>query len=110
MPELIIIAGPNGAGKSTFSAILSSVDALIYDAHKIKLVTEKESPDLPIERIESMLTHKYWNYEGAAIEKKQNFTIETNLRNDFLINRLISFRKAGYSNAISYIYVRTICF
>jgi predicted ABC-type ATPase len=41
MPDYTIIAGPNGAGKSTFSTILSSADALIFDADKVKAIKEK---------------------------------------------------------------------
>jgi len=85
VPDYRIIAGPNGAGKSTFSAILSSSDALIFDADKVKAVKEKQYPDLPDESIEMMITSAYWEAEDFAVEHKKDLTVETNLRNDFLI-------------------------
>ena len=102
MPDYRIIAGPNGAGKSTFSAILSSSDALIFDADKVKAVKEKQYPDLPDESIEMMITSAYWEAEDFAVEHKKDLTVETNLRNDFLINRLSFFKGKGYTTHLVY--------
>jgi len=55
MPDYTVIAGPNGAGKSTYSNILSSSDAIIFDADKVKAVREKQYPDVPAESIEMMI-------------------------------------------------------
>jgi predicted ABC-type ATPase len=102
VPDYRIIAGPNGAGKSTFSAILSSSDALIFDADKVKAVKEKQYPDLPDESIEMMITSAYWEAEDFAVEHKKDLTVETNLRNDFLINRLSFFKGKGYTTHLVY--------
>ena len=102
MPDYRIIAGPNGAGKSTFSAILSSSDALIFDADEVKAVKEKQYPDLPDESIEMMITSAYWEAEDFAVEHKKDLTVETNLRNDFLINRLSFFKGKGYTTHLVY--------
>jgi predicted ABC-type ATPase len=102
VPDYTIIAGPNGAGKSTFSTILSSTDALIFDADKVKAIKEKQYPDLADESIEMMITSAYWEAEDIAIEHKKDLTVETNLRNDFLINRLSFFKSKGYTTNLIY--------
>jgi len=102
VPEYIIIAGPNGAGKSTFSADLSSPDALIFDADKVKAIKEKQYPDLPADSIEMMISSAYWNAEDLAVEEQKDLTVETNLRDDFLINRLSFFKSRGYTTNLIY--------
>jgi predicted ABC-type ATPase len=103
MPVFTIIAGPNGAGKSTFSAILSSDDALIFDADKVKSLREKQYPDVPAESIEMMIDSAYWEAEEIAFKEKRDLTVETNLRDDFLIKRSIFFREKGYTTNLIYI-------
>jgi len=76
MPDYTIIAGPKGTGKSTFSAILSSADALIFDADKVKAIKEKEYPDLPDESIEITITSAYWEAEDIAVAEKKDLTVE----------------------------------
>jgi predicted ABC-type ATPase len=102
MPDYTIIAGPNGAGKSTFSYILSSSDSIIFDADKVKAIKEKQYPDLPDESIEMMITSAYWEAEDIAVNEKKDLTVETNLRNDFLINRLSFFKSKGYTTNLIY--------
>ncbi|MFI5136934.1 MAG: zeta toxin family protein [Sphingobacteriales bacterium] len=102
MPDYTIIAGPNGAGKSTYSNILSSSDSLIFDADKVKAIKEKQYPDLPDESIGMMIDSAYWETEEIAIERQKDLTVETNLRDDFLINRSISFKNKGYSTNLIY--------
>ena|ERR1700678_1776347 len=97
MPDFTIIAGPNGAGKSSFSKLLSPLGSLIFDADKVKTIKEKQYPDLPDESIGMMIDSAYWEADGVAIEGKKDFTVETNLRNDFLINRAIYFKGKGYT-------------
>jgi predicted ABC-type ATPase len=96
MPEYTIIAGPNGAGKSSFSKLLSSGHSIIFDADKVKFFKEKQYPDLPDESIEMMITSAYWEAEDIAIEEKRDLTVETNLRNDFLVKRTDYFKNKGY--------------
>ncbi|MCO5949968.1 zeta toxin family protein [Mucilaginibacter flavidus] len=97
MPDYTIIAGPNGAGKSTFSSVLSDPDTLIFDADKVKALKEKLWPDIPIESIEIMLTTEYWDLEEKAILSSRNLTVESNLRDDFLIKRALYFKDKGYT-------------
>jgi len=102
MPEYTVVAGPNGAGKSTFSKILSEDDAIIFDADKVKAVKEQQYPDIPTESIETMITTEYWNAEDKAIETNQDLTVESNRRNDFLINRVEFFKRRGYTTNLIY--------
>jgi len=97
MPDFTIIAGPNGAGKSTFSKELSVEGSLIFDADKVKVSKERQYPDLPVESIETMITTEYWEIEETAILSNKSLTVESNLRDDFLINRLTYFKDKGYS-------------
>ena len=80
MPDYIIIAGPNGAGKSTYSDILSSSNALIFDADKVEALKEKQYPDLPDESIEMMITSAYWEAEEIAVEEKKDLAVETKFK------------------------------
>ena len=97
MPAYTIVAGPNGAGKSTFSHGLSEVGALIFDADKIKIVKEKQWPDIPVESIEIMLTTEYWDFEEQAIGDNKDLTVESNLRDDFLVKRALYFKEKGFT-------------
>jgi predicted ABC-type ATPase len=97
VPDFTIIAGPNGAGKSSFSKLLSDPGSLIFDADIVKAIKEKEYPDLPDESIQMMITSAYWQNEDEAIEANFSLTVETNLRDDFLINRLEYFKSKGYT-------------
>jgi predicted ABC-type ATPase len=97
MPDFTIIAGPNGAGKSSFSRLLSTPGSLIFDADKVKAIKEKQYPDLPGESIGMMVDSAYWEAEEITIGEKKDLTVETNLRDDFLINRAIYFKGKGYT-------------
>jgi len=97
MPEFIIVAGPNGAGKSSFSKLLSAPGAMIFDADAIKAVKEKQYPDLPDESIGMMIDAAYWETEETTIEAKKDLTVETKLRDDFLITRALHFIRNGYN-------------
>ena len=97
MPHYTIIAGPNGSGKSTFSKKISLSGALIFDADKVKASKESQYPDLPADSIGMMVTSEYWAVEDLAIEKNKSLTVETNLRDDFLIDRLSYFKSRKYT-------------
>ena len=102
MPDYTVIAGPNGAGKSTYSAAFSSHDAIMFDADIVKAIREKQYPDVPYESIEMMLTSAYWEAEDSAIEQKKDLTVETNLRDDFLIKRALSIKDKGFTTNLIY--------
>jgi predicted ABC-type ATPase len=44
-----------------------------------------------------MLTSAYWQMEDDAIDAGKSLVVETNLRDDFLINRLAYFKNKGYT-------------
>jgi len=103
MPEYTVIAGPNGAGKSTFSAILSSGSALIFDADKVKAASEKQFPDIPDESIGMMIDSAYWEAEEIAEKENRDLTVETNLRDDFLIKRSKAFKNKVFTTNLIYL-------
>jgi predicted ABC-type ATPase len=43
-----------------------------------------------------MIDSAYWEAEELAIESKRDLTVETNLRDDFLIDRAIYLKSKGY--------------
>jgi len=49
-----------------------------------------------------MLTSAYWEVEDVAVEGKRDLTVETNLRNDFLVNRCDFFKNKGYTTNLIY--------
>jgi predicted ABC-type ATPase len=102
MPQFIVVAGPNGAGKSTFSAHFSRPGALIFDPDKQKYKIEKQYQDISFEAVESELTRKYYTFEARALGSHLHFTVETNLRNDFLAERADFFHEQGYETRMIY--------
>ncbi|TFF40364.1 zeta toxin family protein [Mucilaginibacter psychrotolerans] len=96
MPALTIIAGPNGAGKSSFSETLSLPDATIFDPDKSKAEIWHQYPDISDEAVEAELTRVYERLEQKVLTERLNFTIETNLRNAFLLDRAKYFKKRRY--------------
>jgi predicted ABC-type ATPase len=108
MPEYTVVAGPNGVGKSTFSKIFSAEDSIIFDPDKVKAVKERQYPDIPLESIETMITTEYWNTEDSSVEKNLDLTVETNLRNGFLIDRLQLFKSRGYTTNLIYMILQDI--
>lgn len=108
MPDYTIVAGPNGAGKSTFSVRMSEPGSLIFDADKVKASKLEQWPDIPIESIEMMITTEYWNIEDQAIEENKSLTVESNLRDDFLIKRLSFFKSKGYSTNLIFMLLPSV--
>lgn len=49
-----------------------------------------------------MIDSAYWEAEEIAIDGKIDLTVETNLRNDFLINRSEYFKDKGYTTNLIY--------
>jgi predicted ABC-type ATPase len=103
MLQFTMIAGPNGAGKSTFSSAMSRKDAIIFDPDKEKALIEKQFPDISDDALESAFTRQYHNFELKAIAGYWDFTVETNLRNDFLAERAVFFCEANYQVRLVFI-------
>lgn len=100
MLQFTVIAGPNGAGKSTFSTRMSRTGALVFDPDFHKKNIETQYPDISEEAVESAVSRKYDNFEMQAIGAQKNLTVETNLRNEFLIERAAFFSGAGYDTRL----------
>jgi predicted ABC-type ATPase len=47
-----------------------------------------------------MMTSAYWEAEDIAIDQERDLTVENNLRNDFLINRLDFFKNKGFTTSL----------
>jgi predicted ABC-type ATPase len=71
--------------------------SLIFDADIVKALKEKQFPDLPIDSIETMITSEYWDAEDSAVDGNKSLTVESNLRDDFLIKRSSYFKDKGYT-------------
>lgn len=97
MPDFTVIAGPNGAGKSTYSSLISKPNTIIFDPDKEKIILEKRFSDLSDEAIQNNLTNKYLEFEAQALETGKHFSVETNLRNTFIIQRGEFFKNQGYN-------------
>ncbi|MES2110266.1 MAG: zeta toxin family protein [Bacteroidota bacterium] len=108
MPDYTIVAGPNGAGKSTYSGRLSEPGSLIFDADKINAIKEREYPDTPPESIQTMLTVEYWEMEEAAINDGINLTVESNLQNNFLIERAGHLKSKGFTTNLIFMLLPSI--
>jgi predicted ABC-type ATPase len=101
--QFTVIAGPNGAGKSTFSTRISRFGTLIFDPDKEKYSIAKQYPDISEEALENAVTSRYDYFEAQSIAGQKNLTVETNLRNDFLAERVNFFRKNGYETRLVYL-------
>lgn len=102
MPLFTVVAGPNGAGKSTFSAMLSRKGALIFDPDAVKAKIEKQYPDISEDALESAVTRKYADIQVRAIAETKHLTVETKLRNNFLLESEETFRNCRYETRLIY--------
>jgi predicted ABC-type ATPase len=86
-PQLTIVGGPNGAGKSTYSGGLSPMGAFVFDADIITArVAAQLPPDVPVESIYFAVQSVFLDFVEEAIKKKRHFTIETNFRDNELMD------------------------
>ncbi len=110
MPAFTVIAGPNGAGKSAFSSVLSPPGTVIFDPDKIKGELSLKYPDISEEAIETELTRVYERLETQIIQERLSFTIESNLRSAFLIDRAKTFKKRRYEVNLIYMMLPSITY
>lgn len=96
MPAFTVIAGPNGAGKSAYSKILSPPKAIIFDPDEEKKKISIAYPDISEEALETELNRVYLDIESKALFSDHDFTVETNFRSPFLIDRSHQFKAKGY--------------
>lgn len=101
MPEAIIIAGANGAGKTTFAR--EFVPARFPDAQFInadEISRESEVFANPIAAGREMLSRLY-----KAVEKQQDFAIETTLASRSYAQQIPRWQKHGYRVTLHFIEV-----
>ncbi|RWY46051.1 zeta toxin family protein [Mucilaginibacter gilvus] len=103
-PQLLIVGGPNGAGKSTYSGGLSPKGAFVFDADIIKARVAARLPDeVPVESIHFAVQSVFLDFVEEAIKNKQNFTIETNFRDNDLMDTIARFKQNGYNTNMIYL-------
>jgi len=103
-PQLTIVGGPNGAGKSTYSGGLSPMGAFVFDADIITArVAARLPPDVPVESIYFAVQSVFLDFVEEAIKKKQHFTIETNFRDNELMDTIARFKQNGYDTSMIYL-------
>lgn len=102
-PQLTIVGGPNGAGKSTYSRDLSPKGAVVFDADIIiARVAARLPQDVPVESIHFAVQSVFLDFVEEAIKKKQDFTIETNFRDNQLMDTIARFKQNGYDTGMIY--------
>lgn len=106
-PQLLLVAGPNGAGKSTFSKVLSEPGAVIFDVDKVIAVIEAQDPGMPKKRVYEAATQEFFNQANAAISKRQHFTLETNFRDEHVLNVVAEFKRFGYTVNMIYLTLKS---
>lgn len=108
-PQLLIVGGPNGAGKSTYSGRLSPVGAIVIDVDVITARLQARLPaDIPIESISFAVQSVFLDAVEEAIKKKQHFTIETNFRDNELMDTIARFKQNGYETKMIYMTLNNV--
>ena len=103
-PQLLIVGGPNGAGKSSYSGGLSPKGAFVFDADIITARVKARLPaDVPVESIYFAVQSVFLDFVEEAIKKKQHFTIETNFRDNQLMDTIARFKQNGYDTSMIYL-------
>lgn len=107
-PQLLFVAGPNGAGKSTFSKDLSIPGAIIFDVDKVVAQIEAQSPHMPKRRIYEEATKDFFKQVNAAVKDRRHFTLETNFRDESLMDVVAHFKAHGYATHLIYLTLESI--
>lgn len=107
-PQLLFVAGPNGAGKSTFSKELSEPDAVIFDVDKVIARIEAQSPNMPKKQVYEEATEDFFKQVTIAVKEKRHFTLETNFRDDNLVDIVAEFKRHGYTTNMIYLTLENI--
>jgi predicted ABC-type ATPase len=107
-PQLLFVAGPNGAGKSTFSKELSEPDAVVFDVDKVIARIEAQSPNMPKKQVYEEATEDFFKQATSAVNEKRHFTLETNFRDDNLVDLVAEFKRHGYTTNMIYLTLENI--
>ena len=107
-PQLLFVAGPNGAGKSTFSKKFSDAGAVIFDVDKVIARIEAQSPGKPKKQVYEEATNEFFKQATDAVKQKQHFTLETNFRDESLLDVVAEFKRHGYTTNLVYLTLKSI--
>lgn len=107
-PQLLFVAGPNGAGKSTYSKVLSKPDAIIFDVDRVIAHIVAQSPGMSKKQVYQAATQEFFNQAKRAIRKRQHFTLETNFRDQELMDVVAEFKQFGYTTSLVYLTLENI--
>lgn len=107
-PQLLFVAGPNGAGKSTFSKKLSNPGAFIFDPDKVLARIEAQLPGMPQKKLYHAMSLEFFKNANESLWRKQDFTLETNFRDENLMEVLARFKQYGYSANMAYLVLSNI--
>jgi len=107
-PQLLFVAGPNGAGKSTFSKELSEPGAVVFDVDKVVARIEAQSSHKPKKEVYDDATKEFFEQAIAAITDRRHFTLETNFRDDNLLEIVAEFKRYGYTTNMIYLTLENI--
>ncbi|HEY4198446.1 MAG TPA: AAA family ATPase [Mucilaginibacter sp.] len=107
-PQLLFVAGPNGAGKSTLSKELSEPNAIIFDVDKVIAQIEAQSPGISKKQVYQAATEEFYKQANQAIRQKQHFTLETNFRDEGLVDIVSEFKRFGYITNMVYLTLERI--
>ena len=107
-PQLLFVAGPNGAGKSTFSKKFSEPGAVIFDVDKVIARIEAQSPGMPKKQVYQEATNEFFKQATDAVKQKQHFTLETNFRDENLLDIVAEFKRHGYTANMVYLTLKNI--
>jgi predicted ABC-type ATPase len=107
-PQLLFVAGPNGAGKSTFSKKLSQPGAVIFDVDQIIPRIKAQSPDMPQKEVYQAATQEFFNQAASAVRQRRHFTLETNFRDEQLMDIVAQFKQHGYITSMIYLALKSI--
>ena len=107
-PQLLFVAGPNGAGKSTFSKKISEPGAVIFDVDKVIARIEAQSPDKPKKQVYQEATNEFFKQATDAVKQKRHFTLETNFRDESLLDIVAEFKRHGYTADMVYLTLKSV--
>src|SRR5476651_1567041 len=107
-PQLLFVAGPNGAGKSTFSKLLSEPDAIIFDVDKVIARIQAQSPELTKKQVYQASTDEFFSLAEKAAKTKHHFTLETNFRDENLLDIVSEFKRFGFNTNMIYLTLENI--
>ncbi len=107
-PQLLFVAGPNGAGKSTFSKNISEPGAVIFDVDKVIAPIEAQWPDMPKKQLYQEATNEFFKQVTDAVKQKRHFTLETNFRDEDLLDIVAEFKRHGYTANMIYMTLKSV--